>query len=221
MIELNVTIGELVNEILPFSPKIEMNIINECIPYVKAYLSSGTGSLSKAIIYIIQTDENQYSVCDNNNDPLDRYVPSGSITNPFIYEKDAIHRWFNENHQPTSIRVKEKLNFETFREYFHCILFEYEIIRFDPNERNTRMSSMGFTSAKIRRVLDNSFTESHCKDNRIKDLIDLVKYQEKPFSLQTLRSRETACVVAKLKNIGLDPTIEKNFITKIEYMRRK
>lgn len=216
---MHITIGELTNEILPYSSKIEMNIINTCIPYVKAYLS-GEGSISKAVIYIIQTNENQYSACDNNNDPLDRYMPSGNITDPFVVEKDVIHRWFGEKCEPKKIRIKEGLNLESFRKYFYDILFDYEIIRFDPNSRNMRMSSMGFTSEKIRRVINRTFTENHCKDNRIDDLINLVREQGKPFSLQSLRHRELACVVAKLKNIGLDPTVEKNFITKINYMRR-
>lgn len=216
---MNVTIGELINEILPFSSKIEMNMLNESIPYVKAYLSGG--SISKAVIYIIQTDKNQYSVCDNNNDPLDRYIPSGNITDPFVFEKDVIHRWFNEKCDPTKIKVRKELNLESFKKYFYDILYEYEIIKFDPNSRNMKMASMGFTSEKIRRVINRSFTESHCGENRIDDLINLVKYQGKPFSLQSLRQRELACVVAKLKNIGLDPTVEKNFITKIDYIRRK
>lgn len=218
---MNITIGELVNEILPFSPKIEMNIIGGHIPFLKAYLNNGYGGISKAVIYITQSDENKYSVCTDNNDPLDKCIPTGDTANPFLSEKEFIHKWFNEQYPHISIKIRNGLNLETFKEYFYDILFEYEIIKFDPKNKAERMSSMGFTSSKIRRVLDKSFTDNHCKDNRIKDLIDLVRYQEKPFSLETLRSREVSCVVAKLKNIGLDPTIEKNFITKIDYMRRK
>lgn len=217
---MNITIGELVNDILPFSPKIEMNIIGGSIPYIKAYLNNGNGGISKAIIYVIQVGEHKYTVCDNNSDPLDRFIPSGNITNPFIYEKDVIHRWFNEQHEPTNIRIKANITFDFFRKYFYDILFEYEIIRFDPNSKYITMSAMGFTSSKIRKVIDSSFIENQCKDNRIEDLIDLVMYQNKPFSLRTLRPRELGCVVGKLKNIGLDVTVEKNFITKIDYVRR-
>ena len=148
------TIGEIANELLPYSNKIEMNMVND-LPFIKANISGSTGT-TKAIFYVIQSELHKYAICDDYNDPLNRYLPTGNITNPFILEKEIIQRWYNDSSDNIEINVLHDLDLESFVEYLYERLYHYGIILFNPENKDLKFSELGFNNIKIRNTIEKS-----------------------------------------------------------------
>ena len=181
------TIGEVVNEIIQYSNKIEMSIVNE-LPFIKVYLS-GKNNTTKAIMYIIQVGNHVYSICDDYDYPIgERFFPTGNITNPFITEKEIVLGWFNNDSNIRNIiNMKNNITYDSLIEYIYNRLWYYDIIRFNPECRKIKFSELGFTSNKIRNIIDKSFIANNCKNGTIDDLIRLINNESKTFSLYGLR----------------------------------
>lgn len=212
------TIGEIANELLPYSNKIEMNMVND-LPFIKANIGGSTG-ITKAIIYVIQTELHKYAICDDYNDPLNRYLPTGNITNPFILEKEIIQRWYNDSNDNIEINVLHDLDFESFVEYLYERLYHYGIILFNPENKDLKFSELGFNNIKIRNTIEKSFKFNSCESGTIKDLINIINKENKSFSLRGLREREINCIFAKLRSIGIHIVIEDKIITKLYFERK-
>lgn len=214
------TIGEIANELLPYSNKIEMNMVND-LPFIKANISGSTGT-TKAIFYVVQTGIHEYAVCDDYNDPLmKRYLPTGNVSNPFILEKEIIQRWYSTNSDDDNdINVIKALNLESFIKYLYERLYYYEVIPFNPENKSLRFSELGFNNIKIRNTIEKSFKFNSCESGTINDLINIVCKENKHFSLKGLREREINCVFAKLRSIGIHAVINDKIITKLYFERK-
>lgn len=215
---MKVTIGELSEYALQFSTKIEINEVNK-IPFMKIYVT-GYGNINRAFVYVVQVDENKYAVCDvpdeyNGN----RYIPTGNISNPFILEKQLAGQWFSDK-KPND-ETFPVVNKEGFRDYFFGVLHSYGLLRFNPKDFNTTIYDMGFKSDKVKRVLSRAFKDHHCPNKSMAELIDIFNHHNATFSLDSLREREIGCIVAKLKDLGLEATTNGDVITNIKYMYKR
>lgn len=220
---MHITIGELVDDILPYANKIETCFIHER-PLLKAFISGATGT-TKAFIYIMQIRDHKYVLCDND-DVLngERYFITFNQDIPFIKEKEMADRWFPsegiEEKEYGNTKVKY-VSYDKFWMYFHERLAYYGIIKITQDELRRDIADMGFTSEKIKRVFRESFAENGCKGNTVGDLVDVVSHQHKNFKLPSLRPRELTCIIGKFSDVGLDLTIERNNIIRAELIKAK
>lgn len=217
---MKVTIGELSEELLFYSNKIEITSVNDR-PFMRVYLG-GPHNTTKAIIYIIQTAEHKYSVCDNFDDLLgEKYFPTGSISKPFIKEKELVNELFPILDSNEESYFINGLNSLTFINYLYNRLYYYNILQFNPNDSKIKISEMGFTSTRIRKGFDQGFKMNNCKSDQIKDLLNVVIKDKKPFNLGMLKNKEFSCIIAKMKDLGLSLKIQKGSIINIEFIRKK
>lgn len=218
---MELTIGEIINQVLPFSNSCECNII-----YGKPFLRilvGGVGLCTRVYMYVIQTGEHKYAVCDSWTDIHGhKYLPTGNVSTPFISEKNKIGRWFGTTEDDDSEFITN-LNLEGFMKYFYKVLYEYDIIKFSPENLDLKMVDMGFTSNKIKNTLTQTFRKKRRSKGTIYDLLRIVMEDNKEFDLPTLLPRELKCVRGKLRDIGLDATLEgeseNQKIVKISFVR--
>lgn len=215
------TIGELISELSVYSNLIETNTVFG-FPFIRAYLS-GRNNTTKAIIYVIQTSENTYASCDNEDELLGhKYFPTGSISKPFISEaklSTELFGGFNLNEE-YKISLKENMNLYQFIDHLHSRLWYYDIINFNPSNKKIHFAGMGFTSKNIKNIINNTFRQNKHPDGKIKDLIDIVIKENKAFGIEGMKEREVKCIYATLSKIGIIPLIKNNQITEITFERR-
>lgn len=217
---MNITIGEIANILLPYTNLIEMNITNDH-PFLKAYLN-GSGLSTRIYMYVVQTGEHTYAVCDSDDDKNGkRYFPTGSIKRPLMPEKDIVNEWFNGEDKGSDPSVKIGLTNLTFEDYLLERLFEYGILIFDPKDKNVSITSLDFKSLKIRRIVDRAFADNHYRNSNIGNLIDLVMKKHKTITFPQLKEKEIKCIYAKLKDRGLDVTFKDCEIVKVKYIFRR
>lgn len=209
-----ITIGEIVNKMLEYTTSLGMSRCGP-FPVLTAGIGGSTGT-TKIHIYIMQTAEHVYAatVTDdvyNGN----RFVPTPDSSKPFVREKHFLSI-------DDAYRYESTLNIKSdaFNSWFYKQLYEFDIIRFNPDNRTQRVSDIGFNSLKIRRTIDRTFKSHHCIGFDMGELIDLVHDKHKTFDLTGLAEKELKCIYAKLKNYGLELTIQDNKIIAIEYERR-
>lgn len=219
MIKVRVTIGELTEYALPFAAKIEMAEVNN-VPYMKIYVK-GYGNISRVIVCVAQMKENNYSVCSVSDELFgNKIMPTGRISDPFITEKQMTNMMFANNDTKDAIEV-HTVDKNKFRYYFYEILNSYEILRFHPKSFDIKISDMGFKSEKIKRVLSKSFKDNHYSQRSISELIDLFSREGSSFSLETLREREIGCVIAKLKDLGLEAIVEDDVMINLNFIYKR
>lgn len=224
---MHITIGELLDDILPYANKIE-TCFHFGRPLLKAYIAGSTGT-TKFFVYIMQIRDHKY-VYSDSDDVLngERYFTTFDQDIPFIKEKDVADRWFPsegiEEKEYDKVKIKY-ITGEKFWGHFSSRLSYYGIIRITRDEMKKEITDMGFTSEKIKKVFKQSFIENNCSDKTIYDLVDVVCHQHKNFRLPTLRQRELTCIIGKFSDIGLDLTIDQkdntSYISRIEFIRTK
>lgn len=213
---MNITIGELVNVLIPYTSRIELLYI-DTIPIIKAYLQR-RNMVCRALMYIAQTNENSYTVIDNCDDINNRIYLSSNKEKPFVVIKEIIPHVFSMNTMdfPEDISIKKDIRYTEFIDYLYQRLFYYGIIKFNPKYFNTIITQdMNINSNKIKNIINKRFKENN-KQGTIRDLIEIVHYKKKPFDLENLKPRELGCVTGKLRDIGLSVTVENNVIIDIE-----
>lgn len=216
---MRTTIGELVAELSLYSNLIEMNI-SSGFPFLRIYLS-GRNNTTKAIMYVIQTSEHQYAAYDNEDDLLgNKCFPTGSISRPFIREDVLAKELFGDNIESYKLSIKNNMNYNDFIDYLYTRLWQYDIIKFDPKNKRLHFAGMGFTSTKIRNIINSTFSKNNHPNGKISDLFDIVIKDRKPFDLDDMKPKELKCVYATLKNIGIVPLIKDNKIIEIDFERR-
>lgn len=203
---MRITIGEIANELIEYSNSVEVNIMNG-VPFLRARISS-ISNFTRCYMYVIQTAEHTYAVCDSHDDLNgERFFPSGEIIKPFILERDIIRLKFGIESSGDFIygyeSVVQDLPYEEFMNHLLKRMHAYEIIKFDPINLSSRISNLGFTNPRLRRCLDNEFTDKKHHKGTISDLIDIVLRQRKKFSLAILKPREMGAVAGKLKDLGI------------------
>lgn len=209
---MRTTIGEIVNEIIPFCSKIEMKLFQD-VPFVSASLKNAR-NLTIGRMYIVQTKENQYSFYSSDKDTFGtHYFPTGSIFNPLISDSEVVPSLFKEKDLPK--KVIENVNLTEFLYYFYIILYNYEITRFNPKHLTKKFSELGFRSKNIIKNIDKTFTLRGYENGTIKDLLEIVKNEE-CFILGPLKSKETHIIELKLKDLGLLASIKNNRIYSIK-----
>lgn len=216
------TIGELTNGLMPYCNVIEMSIVNH-VPFIRALLGSGSG-FTKAYVYIVQTEEHRYSVCDSYDDTGgNRFFPTGNNKYPFIQEKDIICMKFStkdpEGYGDYSSLVND-LTESSFFDHLYDLLFTYDIITVDPKIFSTPLSHI-FTNPRIRRNIEAGFKYMNCHGSSVGDFVNNVIRKGNKFNLGNLRSREVKEVTSKLKSIGIVPTLEGNIIIQASLDRHK
>lgn len=209
-----ITIGEIVNEILPFSNQVTSSIVNG-FPYVNAPIR-GSGSCPKIYVSVVQFDNHVYAaaVTDdvfNGN----KFIPTGNSSKPFIREK-----YFMRGNEQSADRIVSRIQLREFHSWWFKQLYDYGVICFNPDNLTTQVRSLGFNSLKIRRTLERMFSKNHCRFGNIEELINLVNNQKKSFDLTNLLDKELSCVNAKLRNLGLLVTIKDGYIINIDYERK-
>lgn len=213
------TIGEVVDQLLPYSNAVETTIVDD-MPFVRAYISNAS-NITRAMVYVVQTGMNEYSVCDTQDEMLgNKLFPTGSISKPFISERSLIKDLFGISDK-SSINIKSKLSTTGFSKYLIDCLWRYDIIRFNPDSFKIHMSDMGFNNVKLRQVINRSFNENNRRGGTLNDLIDIITIHHKKFNLNPLKEKDIRCISAKLKNIGLIITFDNGYITGVTFERRK
>lgn len=213
------TIGEIVDQLLPYSNSVDSVIIND-IPFVRAYISNDS-NITRAILYVVQTQLHEYSVCDAPDEILgNRVFPTGSISKPFISESSFINDMFGIKNN-TSINTKNKLSASNFLKYLMDRTWYYDVTRFNPSNFRINMSEMGFNNSKLRHVINRSFSENGRRDGTLEDLMNIVVVQHKKFNLNPLKEKDIRCISAKLKNVGIIITSDNGYITGVTFERRK
>lgn len=213
------TIGEIANIILPFTSMIQ---ISESAnrPFLKANIMSGNHFL-KFTLYVTQIAEHEYAIIDTNNDINGyHYFANSSISRPFIIEQDMIRSQFSENFHWYD-RVVSHLDSTTFFQHFLNLLYEYQIISYKTESNDIVLEYMEINSPKIRRAVKKAFKERGVATNgTIWNLIEIMYEKEETFWLRGLTDREASVIVAKLKSIGLQTTIDRDLLTTLQFIRR-
>lgn len=208
-----ITIGEIVNKLLDYCNNVEANISNG-VPFLKARISSNS-CYTKCYMYVVQTAPHVYAACDYHDDVCgSRFFPTGSETNPFIVEQDVIHRLFGcgegmDNSWKYETVTKD-LDPATFNKYLIGVLSAYEIIRFDQRKMDQKVAELGFTSTRIKRVIEKEFDTHRCHQGTINDLYDIINERHEVFSLANLRQRESSVILAKMRELGVTLSIDSN-----------
>lgn len=211
---MKVTIGEIINELYPYSTRISTYTV-QSLPYVTAPIRSG-GNITRIWLSVLQTSEHKYAVATtedihNGND----IIPTADMNRPFVREKN----YLSMEVLPDDLIV-ERIDRSQFKGWLYKQLYDYDIIRFNPVNWYVKMSDMGFNSSKIRRAIDQEFNNHHLRGGTILDLITIVGDRGSAFKLPALANKELSCVNAKLRNLGLVPTFNGTNIIRMEYDKR-
>ena len=165
---MNITIGELVNVLIPYTSRIEVLYI-DTIPIIKAYLQR-RNMVCRALMYIAQTNENSYTVIDNCDDINNRIYLSSNKEKPFVVIKEIIPHVFSMNTMdfPEDISIKKDIRYTEFIDYLYQRLFYYGIIKFNPKYFNTIITQdMNINSNKIKNIIN--------KPNGVNKLMMVIK----------------------------------------------
>lgn len=219
---MKITIGELTEFLAPWSTKIEILMINDK-PLMRAYLSGSYGT-TRVYLYITQKEEFKYQCIESDDDICKRFLLTGRSSDPFIKESNLASDLFGkykDKDENDSYSFKDNLDYKSFNDYLLDVLFQYGIIRFDPNsKKKSLINDMGFNSSRIKRILMNRMKEYHSRNNSIGEFMFIIMNKKQAFDLYPMAQKEINCIFAMLKNLGLDATIDKNIITKLDYSRR-
>lgn len=213
---MRTTIGEIIDIILPYSNSIEMSMVNDT-PFIRTRLSGKLG-FTKAYLYILQTDEHIYSIADSNNDTNgERYFPTGSVISPFIKEKDLIQIWNGGNVNNRNNR--NNITYDDFFNVFYILLWKYEIIKFNPKLFKMLIINIKFISKKVNRFIENGLLEQKCHNLTIQGLFDTLIKDKKQIHLGNIKQKEIKDFISKMKQIGIDMNINKNYITNMSFIK--
>ena len=210
------TIGEIADLLSPFCNLIEMSTVKG-FPFLRAFV--GSDGITKCYMYVKQIDEHVYAACDDRDDHHGRrYFPTGSITKPFVIEQELIQSWFSKpDVDPEYYKsVRNSLTYQEFHGYMYERLLTYGIIRLDQNVRDIQISSMDFTSVKIKRTIDRIMKGHGYRVGTIGDLFDIVVVQQKPLILDGLKSKEVQVLVNKLRCAGVKCIMDGNTIVGLQ-----
>ena len=159
---MRITIGEIANELIEYSNTVDVSIVNG-VPFLRARISSSS-NFTKCYMYVIQTDEHRYAVCDSHDDMNgERFFPSNELIGPFIKERDIIRLKYGiestDDFTYGYESVVQNLSYEQFVDHLIRRLYEYGIIKFDPAHLSDKVSNLGFTNPRLRRYIDNEFAD--------------------------------------------------------------
>lgn len=217
------TIGELVRYILPYANRLEISTVND-IPFMRCILG-GRSKMGKVYVYILQMNEHQYAICDNDDDLLgERYLPTGSVSKPFILEKDLVNNWFNDSQGDLSgyDRVKTQLTVNDVVDYLHNILSYYSIIRFDLNKYDANIaSSIGDGRIKAKNAISKIFNEKGRPSGTIRDLIDIVIKNGDKIDLSRLKNTDIQYIKTRMSDCyGIELVIRSDCIIDVIFEKR-
>lgn len=212
---MEITIGNIANELLKYSNLIQINTIKD-LPYLRAYLSGTNGKSTKCFIYVIQELNGKFSVCDYPNDSNgERIIVTGNFNKPFEMEKNI-----NKNLSDKSLHVKKHLSMEEFISYLHEVLSNYGIREYDPDELGTKtLSQIISGKQRLKRIVDRNMRNFNIQGT-ISEIIDLVSVKKIPVPLLQIKDYEIKYMKNRFKRLGLDITIENEHITQIDFIAK-
>ena len=220
---MRVTIGEVVNELLPYSRDMRISMAGD-FPFLEAEI--GTNSrYTKGHLYIVQVSENKYSICDcRDNLHGNGYIPTQNLENPFVKEKQIIADMYvykNSDDEPDSITLN--LEYPKFITHLHKLLFQYGVVRIDPKIFTKKISDHDTIplTPRVLNGLESIFKEYKILDPKIKDLINIVKTKLTKFNIQPIKGKDVKDMQNKFQHIGINLIIEKNIITDITFAKIK
>lgn len=217
------TIGELIDDILPYVGNIETSLVNG-IPFIRTNIIS-SNLITQSYLYIVQVDDYTYTACDDPEDSNgNRYFPCGTISRPLIKEKEMIRSWFCDRKVkvPPSLRSVSCVNRVEFLKYFYKLLNEYKVISVKDDLIKTPLIDLGFNNSKIKDQIADSFIRNGMKRNSdSNDLINIVNLQKKTFRLDTLKGKDRQFIAHKLSDVGLQIIIHNDSIDEIRFERPK
>lgn len=206
---MRVTIGEVMNSLLPYCSTIETSMFHH-FPFLRAVITSN--DCARCFMYVKQLEEHIYAVCDSSQDSNgQRYFPTGSISKPFIIEQDLVKSWFGasyEDHPDWYEGVQTDLDYTAFLRYLFQCLLKYDILSISDKTLSTAVSDIGFTSIKIKRSIDRAMKEQGFRIGTIQDLIDLVYIQQKQITFTGLKPKELQILSQHLRLKGISVEME-------------
>lgn len=217
-----ITIGDIANEIMCYSDSVEVTNVHS-IPFIRAPLTNSKG-IAKCYIYVIQMEDGRYTTCDID-DEIDesRLFPLGSISEPFVSEKEMIIQWLGHKDATSSCShysVRHNLTYTEFIIHFYGVLIQRGVIMDISSNLKRQLNSLGFTNEKIIRTINDEFRKRNCMDQTIGSFIDLVNIEHKPFVLDGLKIRELHCIRAKLRDLGFIASFYDNAINHIVFKKK-
>ena len=222
---MKITIGEVVNELMPYSRHVEINMAGD-FPFIKADIGSNS-KCTKAHIYVVQVDEHKYSICDYHDDLHgNRYIPTQSIEKPFVKEKKLIQHKFDipvhdDDNEEDSVLLN--VGYLSFLDHLYTLLSQYGVIRTSPKVLNKQITDRDVLPLipRAAKALETVFKDRKMSDPKIKDLITIVKNPSDVFSIRGMKEKDVKDLENKFKNIGINLVIQRNTITDIHFEKIK
>lgn len=218
---MKITIGEIINFILPFSNKIDVKEVRGS-PFIKASIVDGS-NFRQFFLYVIQTSEHEYAVVDSINDTNgNEFYVNISTEKPFIIERDIIRQQHGSGTPDDSwyANVKVGMDKRSFMDHMIDLLIHYDVIRYRKDSDNIVLSEFGINNDKIKRAVKKAFKDQDYPRGTVDNLLDIVYRKGNKFWMRGCSSKEMQVVSSKLKSIGLICVIEQDFITSIQFDRR-
>jgi len=193
---MRITIGELTNELLPYSKIIDTRLVGT-IPFTKAILGDMSG-ITMGYIYIAQVGEHKYSVADADNEMEGRlYIPTQSKINPLISEEEFARKWIGNNDaEEKDDMVTKNLDYVEFVKHFHQILLDHQMIKLTQKTLDTPVTSIGLSTLKLSKSLS-----CKSKEALVKDVLYSIK--KSPMKLEGVKEKDVLEIVEKFKHLGV------------------
>lgn len=201
---MRITIGEIVNIVMPYVEDLQLRIMNH-MPFIKACVKDHT-LLTKYWIYVVQSDDFEYSYCESRDDIFDRYFPSGNCDKPIISETDLIKKIFDLNRNDISYKyetVMNSLDVEGFLTHFLTRLYENRIIRFNPKKLSLKLDEIGILNKKFVKNIQKVYDSYRLKNPSIQEIIKVIYKKHKRISFQGLRDIELELYLSIMEKLGI------------------
>jgi hypothetical protein len=210
---MRITIGEIVNEIIPFSKSIELKV-HDNIPYVKAKIGSPSG-FTLIYLYIAQIKEGLYTVYETNDEIFGRYLPTGDLKKPFIKDNDFINSWINNKIPNQSDQaIKNNIMINNFRKYFYELLYKLNLIILSPEILTTNLLAINY-SKKIKNIIKIVYHEYNLCNFTIINFINYIRNYPGKLKLYGMSKNELQELNNVFHKIGLKLIITNFCITNI------
>lgn len=219
---MQITIGEVVNELSKYSNLVETSITNG-MPFVRAFISSST-SHTKLYMYVAQIKDGIYSVCDDISDTNgSRFFPTGNPNKPFIREIERVHIMYGGSgtiDDSWSMSVSD-VDYPDFVMYLYQRLKDLKMLKISQKILDSNVVSLGFNSIRIQRIIEKGFNEKNIRNGgTVEDLVKIVNKDKESFSLHGLRNKDIQCIVSKLEDVGLNISTRGGYIVDTTFVRR-
>lgn len=215
-----ISIGDIVNELVKYSNKVEAQYIGST-PVLKAFLSQ-SNCLTRAYLYVAQVSDTKYTAYADVFDNCGYgFLPTGMSEFPFIREIEQI-----KNMVGGSLDVDERYSrsikdadYPELIDFIYETLVSYKIVAAGKTLLNSKISSL-ITNPKLVRSIDRSFVANGKRDGTVHDMYDIVVRDRKKFVLNEVKTKDRKLLTQKLADRGIGITITGDKITDVTFKRK-